>query len=402
VIHEHDNEEDAEPRLQAVVKEISIAILFVAGALVIAWLGRLFPGGKAPTLVYAFVILSDLILILGATLEFARALRTLLRPWGLFAGKGRRAVAPAPDSSGWLGGDDRRRRERVPFDVVGALVLPREPHPLDGFGRSASPERPPWTPRVGKDEPMQLEDRLPRPRVEARPRDSRGVEGPLPAARAQPLLQPPVRENVGRGQPASQQRWVPERGVAHNNAHPQSLHDVEPGRQLREESKAAEMVGEQVEPRALGGVAAFPQGLSRKQPAGSNEPEPRDLTGSSEASSNLGFWSVTLRGPDCLRYPPRVVRASIDNPDSFRSHLIGIARIEAPSETEAGGQWIEKYELEVRKLGTEENSPPLAILRWDESPLAAGSTSPREPAEHDHLAKVVDLRYGRTARAARE
>jgi hypothetical protein len=157
-----------------------------------------------------------------------------------------------------------------------------------------------------------------------------------------------------------------------------------------------------VEPRALGAVAAFPQRPSRKQPAGSNEPAPRDSTGTSESSANLGFWAVTLRGPDGQRYPPRVVWASIDNPDSFRSHLVGIARIEAPSD-DAGGHWIERYELEVRKLGTEENSPAFVILRWDGSPPAAEPTSPREPAEQEHLAKVVGLRSGRrTARAARE
>jgi hypothetical protein len=97
------------------------------------------------------------------------------------------------------------------------------------------------------------------------------------------------------------------------------------------------------------------------------------------------------------------VQASIDNPESFRSHLVGIARIEEPSETDAGEQWIEKYELEVRKLGTGENSPAFAILRWDESSLAAAPMSLRDPAEHEHLAKVVGLRSGRrTARAARE
>jgi hypothetical protein len=382
VIHEHDNEEETEPRILAVVKELSIAIIFVAGALVIAWLVRLFPGGKAPTLVYAFVILSDLILILGATLEFARALRTLLRPWGLFAGRGRRAVAPAPDSSGGLGWGGRLH-EQVRFDRAGVIACPpaREPHLR--VGRGAEPERGAaeaaalnglrgvvarQRSQVGGEEPLQLEDRIFRPapsRVEVRPWDAHGVERPLSAARAQPEIQPPVRENVGRGHHPGQQRWVSERGVAPHDA-PQPLHGVEPGLQQWEGGGAAKTVGGEVSP-------------------------------------NLGFWSVTLRGPNCRRYPPRVVQASIDNPESFRSHLVGIARIEEPSETDAGEQWIEKYELEVRKLGTGENSPALAILRWDESSLAAAPMSLREPAEHEHLAKVVGLRSGRrTARAARE
>ena len=48
------------------------------------------------------------------------------------------------------------------------------------------------------------------------------------------------------------------------------------------------------------------------------------------------FWRVTLRGPDGTRYPSRMVQASLADPDSFRAHLLGIARIEVPERTDAG------------------------------------------------------------------
>jgi hypothetical protein len=129
------------------------------------------------------------------------------------------------------------------------------------------------------------------------------------------------------------------------------------------------------------------------QSAVSNGNEPKELTGAGEAAAKRGYWMVKLRGPDGQRYPSRVVRANIGDPDSFRSHLIGIARIEAPDETDAGEQWIGGYELEVRKVGAEENSPEFVTLRWDaptvEEPL------PIESAEDDDVAKVVDFRSGR-------
>jgi len=237
LIHENEHKEEESP-VRAVIKEMSGAILFVAAALGIAWLEQLFPGGKAPTLVKAFVVVSDLVLILGATIACTRALRTLF--------------------------------------INARDIMPKV-----------------------------------------------------------------TRDSAAR---------------------------------------------------------------------------------TSEAAPELGCWAVTLRGPDGRRYPPRLVQAG-NNPDSFRSHLVRIARIEEPGETDAGEQWIGKYELEVRKIGTDESSPSLVTLRWDGSspmaapmaaelpsmralreaaengsPMVAELPSPSRPAENDNVAKVVELRSSRRMR----
>lgn len=73
------------------------------------------------------------------------------------------------------------------------------------------------------------------------------------------------------------------------------------------------------------------------------------------------LWEITLRGPDGRRYPRRHVRADINQPDSFRGHMLTIARIEAPTGTDDGGSWIHDYELEVAEPGAPE---PKFILRW--------------------------------------
>jgi DNA-binding transcriptional regulator YhcF (GntR family) len=73
------------------------------------------------------------------------------------------------------------------------------------------------------------------------------------------------------------------------------------------------------------------------------------------------YWSVVLRGPDGHRYPARIVAASISDPASFRSHLVGIARVEASMPTEGGEDWVGEFELEVSAPGGAE---PVAILRW--------------------------------------
>jgi hypothetical protein len=72
-------------------------------------------------------------------------------------------------------------------------------------------------------------------------------------------------------------------------------------------------------------------------------------------------WAITLRGPDGHRYPPRHVRADIHHPDSFRAHLLAIARIETPANTDDGDNWISDYELEVAEPGGHE---PKLVLRW--------------------------------------
>jgi integrase len=72
-------------------------------------------------------------------------------------------------------------------------------------------------------------------------------------------------------------------------------------------------------------------------------------------------WAITLCGPDGHRYPPRHVRADIHHPDSFRAHLLAIARIETPANTDDGDNWISDYELEVAEPAERE---PKLVLRW--------------------------------------
>ena len=74
------------------------------------------------------------------------------------------------------------------------------------------------------------------------------------------------------------------------------------------------------------------------------------------------YWRVTLRGPDGVRYQPRLVRASLADPGSFRAHLLGIARIEAPNRTDGGESWIGDFELEVADPAAIDS--PAVLLRW--------------------------------------
>lgn len=73
------------------------------------------------------------------------------------------------------------------------------------------------------------------------------------------------------------------------------------------------------------------------------------------------LWAITLRGPNGYRYPPRYVHADIHQPDSFRAHLLAIARIETPTDTDDGDNWISNYELEVAEPTGRE---PKLVLRW--------------------------------------
>ncbi|MGH3538334.1 MAG: tyrosine-type recombinase/integrase [Pseudonocardiaceae bacterium] len=75
------------------------------------------------------------------------------------------------------------------------------------------------------------------------------------------------------------------------------------------------------------------------------------------------LWVITVRGPDGFRYPARQVCEHISRPDSFRAHLLAIARIERPTETDRGENWIGAYELEIREPGKEHDDPKLT-LRW--------------------------------------
>lgn len=80
-------------------------------------------------------------------------------------------------------------------------------------------------------------------------------------------------------------------------------------------------------------------------------------------TSEGSTWSVRLRGPRGLHAAPRLVRASLDDPGTFRPHLIGIARIEVPELPDAAERWISSYELEIRK--PDADGPPILVLRWD-------------------------------------
>lgn len=74
------------------------------------------------------------------------------------------------------------------------------------------------------------------------------------------------------------------------------------------------------------------------------------------------FWSVTVRGAAGALSAPRMVRASLADPESFRCHLVGIARAEWPSLTLSHeAEWIGEHEIDVRAPGAD---TPAAILRW--------------------------------------
>jgi integrase len=84
---------------------------------------------------------------------------------------------------------------------------------------------------------------------------------------------------------------------------------------------------------------------------------------SGETAAAARLWAITLRGPDGRRYPARHVCEELYQPDSFRAHLIAIARIEDPKLTNVGDDWIGGYELEVREPG-KEHMDPVLTLRW--------------------------------------
>jgi integrase len=75
------------------------------------------------------------------------------------------------------------------------------------------------------------------------------------------------------------------------------------------------------------------------------------------------LWMITVRGPDGRRYPARHVCEDISQPDSFRVHLLAIARMERPTKTDRGESWIGDYELEIREPG-KEHQDPMFTLRW--------------------------------------
>ncbi|MQA14701.1 MAG: tyrosine-type recombinase/integrase [Pseudonocardiaceae bacterium] len=91
--------------------------------------------------------------------------------------------------------------------------------------------------------------------------------------------------------------------------------------------------------------------------------EPAVAGDGEDAMAAPQLWAITVRGPDGHRYPPRRVTEDLEQPDSFRPHLLAIARMEAPQHTDGGESWIGDFELEVREPGKEHQDPELT-LRW--------------------------------------
>lgn len=80
------------------------------------------------------------------------------------------------------------------------------------------------------------------------------------------------------------------------------------------------------------------------------------------ATPTAEYWTATLRGPDGRHFRSRVVKGSLTDPDGFRNHLLGIARIEDPDETDDGESWIGRYEMEIAPIHDSGGSP--VVLRW--------------------------------------
>lgn len=110
-------------------------------------------------------------------------------------------------------------------------------------------------------------------------------------------------------------------------------------------------------PRAVDGVAADVDGSKLTD----GRPQKDSIEETAVAAPQL--WAITVRGPDGRRYAARHVCEDINRPDSLRAHLLAIARIECPMDTDRGESWIGDYELEVREPGKDDEDPKLT-LRW--------------------------------------
>jgi integrase len=67
------------------------------------------------------------------------------------------------------------------------------------------------------------------------------------------------------------------------------------------------------------------------------------------------YWSVVVTGPGGMRCSPRTVKADIEDPDSFRPHLVGIVRAEKPDASDRPeSAWIGDYELHLSRPGSVE------------------------------------------------
>lgn len=99
------------------------------------------------------------------------------------------------------------------------------------------------------------------------------------------------------------------------------------------------------------------------RPEPSKETAPPSVADTGQESSQPGeMWRIALRGP-AGRYTPRVVTGSPTDLDSFRRHLVGIARIEDPENTDAGETWIDRFELDVMPVDPRSSVQPMT-LRW--------------------------------------
>lgn len=76
------------------------------------------------------------------------------------------------------------------------------------------------------------------------------------------------------------------------------------------------------------------------------------------------YWQVVLRGPDGS-YPPRTVKVDIDQPDRLKPHMVAIARLVDPKNTDTGENWIDRYELAVFERGARiDRDQPKFCFRW--------------------------------------
>lgn len=103
--------------------------------------------------------------------------------------------------------------------------------------------------------------------------------------------------------------------------------------------------------------------VAARAPHAPQQPELEPSPAVSPAPLASAYWTLTARGPDGVRYPPRVVAGSLADLDGFRGHLLGIARIEDPGNTDTGESWIGRYELEVAPVDPASPLAPMT-LRW--------------------------------------
>ncbi len=95
----------------------------------------------------------------------------------------------------------------------------------------------------------------------------------------------------------------------------------------------------------------------------SHESTYTDVPQASESRGGPRLWEIVVRGPDGRRYPARHVTADVDQPDQLRSHLLAIARLEAPDDTDRGESWVSEFELEVLDPA-DRTAGPVRVLRW--------------------------------------